>query len=103
MVRQTQRIVIAVVVKNGKIVSFATNEHKEPCKRIGYPTGIGYELCKWCDYPNHAEYKAVQGIKNAVCCLIGHAYACDNCKKELKKRNICLKIIKTNASDIFKK
>lgn len=88
-----QRIVIAVVVKDGLVKSYATNEHKEPCKRIGYPTGEGYELCRYCNYPNHAEFKAVQGIINATCYLIGHTYACEPCLKELKSRNIKLVIL----------
>ena len=91
--KKKQRTVIAIIVKDGMVVSYATNEHKEPCKRIGYPTGEGYELCKWCDYPNHAEYKASQGIRDAKCYLIGHYYACDSCKSELDKRNIELFII----------
>ena len=82
------RTTIAVVVKDGLVVSFATNEHKEPCKREGYPTGVGYELCEGCDYPNHAEYKAVQGIKGGVLHLFGHTYACEPCKKAMSEAGV---------------
>lgn len=92
MINKKQRIVVAVIVQDGQIVSVATNEHKEPCKRIGYPTGEGYELCDGCNYPNHAEYKASQGLKGGTCYLFGHHYACALCENELKKRNIDLVI-----------
>lgn len=80
-----QRLVIAVVVKDGEVLSYATNEHKEPCKRIGYPTGVGYELCEGCDYPNHAEFKATNGkdLKGATVHLFGHYYACESCQSSI--------------------
>lgn len=83
------RTVIAVVVKNGLVVSFATNAHSEQCKREGYPTGEGYELCPDCNYPNHAEYKAVQGdVRGGHLILIGHTYACEWCIHEMKKAGV---------------
>ena len=87
------RTTIAVLVQNGLVVSHATNEHKEPCKREGYPTGEGYELCEYCNYPNHAEYKAVQGQNGGTLYLLGHTYACEPCKKEVSQRNITLVIV----------
>ncbi len=90
------KTVIAIVVKNGEVVSYATNEHKEPCKREGYPTGTGYELCNECDYPNHAEYKAVQKhsleMQGGTLYLFGHTYACDPCKNAMELAGIKLKI-----------
>ncbi len=85
-----QRKVVAVVVKDGKIICVTTNEHQEPCKRIGYPTGEGYELCDGCNYPNHAEHKAMQqeGVEDGVLHLFGHTYACQPCKDEMVKKNV---------------
>lgn len=85
-----QRITAALVVKNNKILSVGTNEHKEPCKRIGYPTGEGYELCDGCNYDNHAEANAVRGLKakGAKLILFGHTYACEPCKEAVKKAGI---------------
>ncbi len=89
------RTVIAVVVQDGKVVSYATNEHEEPCKREGYPTGKGYELCKYCQYENHAEYKAVQGLTGGTVFLLGHTYACEPCKKAVEDAGMKLVIIDT--------
>lgn len=87
------RTTVAVLVQDGLIVSCATNEHKEPCKREGYPTGVGYELCDGCNYPNHAEFKAVQTHFGGTLYLLGHYYACEPCKKELESRAIKLVIV----------
>lgn len=86
------RTVVAIVVKDGLVVSYATNEHS-PCLREGYPTGQGYELCEGCDYPNHAEVEAVKGQNGGVLYLIGHTYACEPCKKACKESNVEIKII----------
>lgn len=87
------RKVIAVIVKNGEVLSWATNDH-DNCKREGYPTGEGYELCEGCDYPNHAEVKALRGIdaKGATMYLFGHYYACDNCDEVIKNAGVTLKL-----------
>lgn len=87
------RTTIAVIVRDGLVVSFATNEHKEPCKREGYPTGVGYELCDGCNYPNHAEYKAVRGVKGGILYLLGHTYACEPCKEAMREAGVELRII----------
>lgn len=91
----SQRITVAVLVKDGRVVWYGTNEHKEPCKREGYPTGEGYDLCKWCDYDNHAEANALRGqdARGAVLYLIGHTYACDPCKEKAKEAGVTIKII----------
>lgn len=89
------RTVIAVVVQDGEVVSWATNEHKGPCGREGYPTGEGYELCEWCQAENHAEYKAVQGLTGGTVYMIGHTYACDSCKKAVEDAGMELVIIDT--------
>jgi len=86
------RKVIAVVVKDGLLVSYATNEHS-PCLREGYPTGEGYELCEGCNYHNHAEFKAVQDIDGGHLYLIGHTYACEPCRKEMEAHNITYRIL----------
>jgi hypothetical protein len=87
------RTVIAVVVQDGLVVSYATNEHKEPCKREGYPTGVGYELCPGCQYNNHAEFKAVQGFKGGTVYLVGHTYACEPCKKAVADAGMDLIVV----------
>lgn len=81
---------VAIVVKNGEIISIGTNEHKEPCKREGYPTGEGYELCEYCQYSNHAEYNAVRytDVKGGHLYLFGHYYVCEPCNKECQLQGI---------------
>ena len=88
------RKVIAIVVKDGEILSFATNEHTEPCRREGYPTGVGYELCEGCQYSNHAEYKALKDIdaRGAVLHLFGHTYACKPCTRFIQASEVTLQI-----------
>lgn len=90
-----QRITVAVLVRDGLVLSYGTNEHKEPCKRVGYPTGEGYELCKECDYDNHAEANALRDVEadGATLYLIGHTYACDPCKEKAAKKGVTIKII----------
>ena len=84
-----QRTVLAVVIKDGKVLAFASNDHKEPCKRIGYPNGVGYELCEGCQNDNHAEYKAVQHIEaGADLYLFGHDHACESCKAAMDNAGI---------------
>ena len=92
----TQRLVIAVLTKDDRVISYATNEH-EDCARIGYPTGQGYDLCEGCDYPNHAEWKAIkEAIKRgndpagATLHLFGHYYACDSCKQVCAEAGVAL-------------
>lgn len=87
------RKVVAVLVQDGLVVSHATNEHTEPCKREGYPTGVGYDLCDGCNYPNHAEYKAVQGQQGGILYLLGHIYACEPCKKACTEAGVTIQII----------
>lgn len=74
------RKVIAVLVRDGEVVSYATNEH-DWCKREGFPTGKGYELCEGCNYSNHAEFKAVQNQVGGTLHLFGHTYACEPCRE----------------------
>jgi len=82
------RTVLAVVVRDGQVLSYATNEHS-PCPREGMPTGQGYELCEGCSYQNHAERKAVQGeVAGADVHLFGHTYACEPCKKAMRDAGI---------------
>jgi hypothetical protein len=88
------RLVLAVVVKDGEVLSFASNEHTEPCKREGYPTGVGYDLCAGCNYPNHAEYKAVKGrnLDGATLYLFGHYYACEPCQEACKEAGVTVSL-----------
>lgn len=89
-----QRLVVAILVKDGEVLSYGTNEHKEPCKRVGMATGEGYELCEGCDYPNHAEIKALKGVdaKGAIMYLFGHYYACSPCGEAIKASGATLKL-----------
>ena len=87
------RKVIAIVVQNGLVVAHTTNDHPTPCKREGFPSGEGYELCKYCQYENHAEYKAVKGLTGGTVYLIGHTYACEPCKKAVKDAGMELVIV----------
>lgn len=91
---KSQRLVLAVVVRAGEVLSYATNEHTEPCKRIGFPTGVGYELCAGCDYPNHAEYKSTKGkdLKGATLYLFGHYYACKSCEESTRESGANLEL-----------
>lgn len=89
------RTVVAVLVQGGMVVSWATNQHTEPCKREGYPTGVGYDLCNGCNYPNHAEYKAVEGKNGGTLYLIGHTYACEPCKDAMARANVKCIILAT--------
>lgn len=80
------RKVVAIVVRDDEIISVGTNEHKTPCKREGYPSGEGYELCEWCQPSNHAEANALRNVdaKGAHLYLFGHTYACEACLKETR-------------------
>lgn len=91
-----QRTTVAVIVKDGKVLSYGTNEHKEPCKRVGYPTGEGYELCDGCNYDNHAEANALKGsgfFSGATLYLLGHTYACDPCKEKAAVKGVTIEIV----------
>ena len=84
-----QRITVAIIVKDGEIISVGTNEHKEPCKREGYPTGEGYELCEYCQYSNHAEANACKKpVNGGHLYLFGHTYCCEPCLKECRVAGI---------------
>lgn len=79
------RTTVAIVVRDGEIISVGTNEHQGPCGREGYPTGEGYELCEWCNYGNHAEANACKkDVKGGHLYLFGHTYACEPCKEEAR-------------------
>ena len=86
------RTVVAIIIKDGEVISYGTNEHKEPCKRENYPTGEGYELCEDCQYTNHAEYNAIKksegDIRGAEMYIFGHYYICEPCKEITKKFGI---------------
>jgi hypothetical protein len=64
------------------------NPQKEcPRDLLGYKSGEGYELCKSiCNQGSHAEVGAIKkaGVKakGASIILIGHSYACDDCKSK---------------------
>jgi len=89
------RKVVAVLVQNGEVVAVETNTHPEPCKREGYPTGVGYEFCEWCQQHNHAEAKIAKQYTGGTVYLLGHYYACDPCLHALKASGMKLVIIKT--------
>lgn len=73
-----------IIVKDNKIIGSGSNSHEGyECKRAGYPTGVGYELCEGCQYGNHAEIEALEGIdaKGADLYLYGHYYLCESCSQ----------------------
>lgn len=80
----------AVVVRDDVILSMGSNTHTEPCKREGFPTGVGYDLCDGCNYDNHAEANALRGIdaEGADLYLFGHYYLCDPCQDKVDKAGI---------------
>lgn len=84
----------SVVVKNGKIIGRGTNGSdfhvKEGCKRVGYPTGEGYDLCEGCQPHNHGEQKALKGINayGADLYMWGHWYICKSCKETIETHGI---------------
>ena len=87
------RLVVAVIVKNREVLSIGDNLHE--CLREGYPTGQGYELCKGCDYPNHAEAKALWDAiepEGATLYLFGHTYACEPCKEACAKAGVTINL-----------
>lgn len=79
-----------VVVRDNKMISTATNSHKNKCKRAGYPTGVGYDLCKECQYENHAERRAIKDtdVAEADLYLAGHTYCCEPCKTAMNEAGI---------------
>jgi deoxycytidylate deaminase len=87
---------LAVIMKDGKLISIGTNEIHEDikeCPRIGMKTGDGYELCKSiCKQKSHAEVdaclKAGDNANGGTLYLIGHTYFCDNCKEVMDKFGI---------------
>lgn len=84
------RRVLAVIVRGDELLSWATNLQHE-CKREGYPTGEGYELCEGCQPHNHAEQLALKTDKEltgAILYLFGHYYACKPCVKSAKARGV---------------
>ena len=94
------RAVFAVIEKDGEVLSVDTNWHS-PCLREGYPTGTAYELCPACHYDNHAEANALEQalelrgaemVRDSVCHLYGHTYACQPCLDKLIKFGVSLEI-----------
>lgn len=87
-----------VVVKNGKIIGKGSNTHQEPCKRVGFPTGVGYDLCEGCNYDNHAEANALRDIdaENAELYLYGHYYLCEPCQEKVLASGVAHVFIREN-------
>lgn len=86
----------AIVVFDDVIIGQGSNTHTEPCKRQGFPTGVGYDLCDGCNYDNHAEANALKDIdaRGADLYLYGHYYLCDLCLDKVRKagiRNVYIK------------
>ena len=87
---------VAVIMKDGQLVSIGTNEINadiKECPRKGMETGVGYELCRdVCKQKNHAEVnaclKAGEQAKGSTLFLIGHTYCCDNCKRVMKEYGV---------------
>ena len=103
----------AVLVKNGKIISTATNaSFKAPvCPRVlrGSATGTDYYLCKEiCKQNGHSELMAVRkamekGIetKGGDIYLWGHWWCCQPCWEEMIKGGIANVYLEENATDKF--
>lgn len=87
------RTVLAVIIKDGCVVAYETNR-KHICKREGYPTGEGYDLCEPCQPHNHAEQRALDKTKerDATLYLFGHTYACDSCKRACEDAGVTIVI-----------
>lgn len=87
-----KQTVVAVIMKDNKLISTGTNEihaDVENCPRIGMKAGDGYELCKTvCKQKYHAEEEACiragKNAKGSTLHLIGHTYCYDNCLKVMK-------------------
>jgi deoxycytidylate deaminase len=79
----------AVVVKNGLELGSGANGsvfhevHGCERKRLGIPTGEGYERCEGCSPKNHAEQKALATCgdvaRGADVYLWGHWWCCQSC------------------------
>ena len=86
---------IAIIESDSGIFVGSNWQHNEvkECPRKDLKTGEGYELCKnICKQNSHAEIdvirKAGPSAKGATLYLIGHYYACDDCKKAIEKAGI---------------
>ncbi len=87
---------VAVIMKDGQLISIGTNEIHEDiteCPRKDMKTGEGYELCKSvCKQNHHAEVdaclKAGDQAKGATLYLIGHTYCCDECTVVMERHGI---------------
>ena len=111
----------AVVVKDGKIISRASNKaalenkklielHKKYCirKLLHIPTGKGYFLCPGCaSSQNHAESRASKmagaDAKGADLYLYGHWWACKPCWDNMIKVGIKNVYLLENSENLFKR
>lgn len=94
-IKQTVRALI--VTPSGEKFE-GTNACENPQDRCprdlqGYKSGEGYHLCKEvCQQQSHAEVAAIKNAGNKAegskLYLIGHTYACDNCKSVAKLHGI---------------
>jgi dihydrofolate reductase len=107
-----------VYVKDGKVVARGANgstyhdEHGCERKRLGIPTGQGYELCEGCHPKNHGEAKAVkiakdnhtyENLKGATAYMHGHYWACESCNQKMEEAGIIkLVMSKSWAKEYFK-
>ena len=92
-----KQLVIAIIVKGNKHW-IGTNECRNPqeeCPRDlqGFETGEGYHLCRdVCQQDHHAEINALkaagENARGATLYLIGHTYACEDCKRSCKAYGI---------------
>jgi deoxycytidylate deaminase len=78
----------ALVIKDGEgwYGSNWCHNPQQECPRKGLPTGEGYEMCRdICKQNAHAEVNACrnagENAKGATLFLMGHYYACDDCKR----------------------
>ncbi len=92
-----------VLVKNDMIIGHGANgsdyHEKYGCerKRLGVPTGTGYELCEGCHPKNHSEAKAIGNVvesgrgselQGATAYLYGHWWCCPSCYEKMEQAGI---------------
>ena len=93
----------SVIVKDGKIIGRGANgstwHETNGCerKRLGIPTGQGYDLCEGCSPANHSETKAIadalqkleaDDLRGAEMYLWGHWWCCQDCWKVMQGAGI---------------
>lgn len=92
-----------VLMRGDKVIGFGANGstfhdlHGCERKRLGIPTGQGYELCEGCSPKNHSEPKSIQNalsnypkeeVNGSTAYLYGHWWCCQDCCDAMEKAGI---------------